>query len=1175
MSREVMMQASEFLAQRFGVATDHELADGLERLSAIHPLASFIVQAPAGSGKTSLLAQRFLVLLSQVEAPEQIVAVTFTKKAAAEMRERVFKLLNAALQPLGPQAKLVERNNWLLAQKALQRDAEMGWNLLDNPNRLRIKTIDGLNGYLVGQMPLLSKMGTQSSIAQTPDKVYREAVRAVLKSPLAEESVATLLQLVNGRYNRAEVLLMSMLAKRDQWMASLLPYGHEETALEARTHLETALQEIIIQELQGHLRVLSAQYPLFAEICEIAAYAQGNDQPQLQTIASAWPLSEEADGIVQWRILADWILTKDSKGFRKRLTKNEGFPSGKGEAKQRKDEMSEILKALDEADGLQGRLRESLAVLKSLPQPHYSDDQWQNLQALLQLLKLSAAHLKLVFQAHGEADFIEIAQAALQALGDDESPTDLAQQLDYQIQHLLVDEFQDTSREQFRLLEKLLAGWQRDDGRSVFLVGDPMQSIYRFREAEVGNFLKAWQGEIGGVPLIPLKLQVNFRSSGGVVDWVNRHFKQIFPNESLIEKGAVAYSDSQAFSDDFSAAVQTHWALNRSARQEVLDIVEVIDKALNDQRDIKAQIAVLGRSRSHLMPLAVELKTRGIPFRAVELEALSERQEIQDVLALSRALLHLGDRAAWIALLRTPMIGFSLVELDNLIAAKPYKTVWSLWQAQSNDSDWQKARWRHAFTVLENALQQLGRLPFSQLVRETWLLLQGALTVENDLAVENVEAFCRALSAHDQETLDGNGLQQITDVLYAEADASEASSAIELMTMHKSKGLEFDTVILPSLGRKPRGDESSLISWFQFLSEEGEERLVFAPLDPKGTDASYLSQLLRGFEKQKQRYELARLLYVACTRAKRHLHLFGQVDFALQFDREDRMKVPKPQPDSLLDVMWPEVGKAFQTLADTHDEAGNEILETEAVLPKVSRLDERESCSLEIVKNMERQAFAWQVEQTPSESEAFDAKRFDAGGKGAFGEEAQSALLNTAVGNLVHRLLELRVEQGVENWTPVSIETAMPLYRRWLAQQGLKDQLLSSAEQRVQRCLLNACNNDHLRQALDSSLAESATELALSSLEADQAVRNHIIDRTFVDESGVRWIVDYKTSVYEGEDLPAFLQGKVFEYQPQLQRYGELFKQIEQRPQKWVLYFAYVDQWLEVTQELMEEVVSE
>ena len=111
------------------------------------------------------------------------------------------------------------------------------------------------------------------------------------------------------------------------------------------------------------------------------------------------------------------------------------------------------------------------------------------LQAQLVVLRLAAAELELVFAERRAADYPRFAEAALQALGTEDAPTDTALALDATLQHVLVDEFQDTSETQVRLLEKLTMGWQRDDGRTLFAVGDPMQSIYRFRGADVGLFL--------------------------------------------------------------------------------------------------------------------------------------------------------------------------------------------------------------------------------------------------------------------------------------------------------------------------------------------------------------------------------------------------------------------------------------------------------------------------------------------------------------------------------------------------------------------------------------------------------------------------------------------------------------------------------------------------------------
>src|SRR5690606_4733484 len=144
------------------------------------------------------------------------------------------------------------------------------------------------------------------------------------------------------------------------------------------------------------------------------------------------------------------------------------------------------------------------------------------------------------------ADFSEVAIAASRALGEEDAPTDLALKLDYQIRHILVDEFQDTSLPQLELLEKLTSGWQPGDGRTLFIVGDAMQSCYGFRDANVGIFIRCREQGIGSVALEPLNLTVNFRSGAGLVDWVNRHFEAILPPANDINRGAVCYSLAEA-----------------------------------------------------------------------------------------------------------------------------------------------------------------------------------------------------------------------------------------------------------------------------------------------------------------------------------------------------------------------------------------------------------------------------------------------------------------------------------------------------------------------------------------------------------------------------------------------------------------------------------------------------
>ena len=172
---------------------------------------------------------------------------------------------------------------------------------------------------------------------------------------------------------------------------------------------------------------------------------------------------------------------------------------------------------------------EALARVAKLPAPRFTEAEWEALEAIISLLPIAETMLAEAFAARGAVDFQAVSLAALKALGTEDEPTDLMLSLDLKVQHILVDEYQDTSGTQLSLLEALTRGWTDGDGRTLFVVGDPMQSIYLFREAEVGLFLEARAGRIGTVRMEPLTLSRNFRSEEGVVSWVNGTMEEAFP----------------------------------------------------------------------------------------------------------------------------------------------------------------------------------------------------------------------------------------------------------------------------------------------------------------------------------------------------------------------------------------------------------------------------------------------------------------------------------------------------------------------------------------------------------------------------------------------------------------------------------------------------------------------
>ena len=186
-----------------------------------------------------------------------------------------------------------------------------------------------------------------------------------------------------------------------------------------------------------------------------------------------------------------------------------GFPTKHSQgAKEMKERWVQVVNILAAQVSL---LREILA----LPLDVYAEKDWEIADSLVKLLLVAAAHLIVLSYRTSRTDFTAFSMAALDALGDEDKPTDLALSLDYQINHLLIDEFQDTSVTQFELVRRLIAGWVDGDQKSIFLVGDPMQSIYRFRQSEVGLFKQvADAGFIGNMSVELLSLSVNFRSQG-------------------------------------------------------------------------------------------------------------------------------------------------------------------------------------------------------------------------------------------------------------------------------------------------------------------------------------------------------------------------------------------------------------------------------------------------------------------------------------------------------------------------------------------------------------------------------------------------------------------------------------------------------------------------------------
>ncbi|MFQ5519597.1 MAG: UvrD-helicase domain-containing protein, partial [Mariprofundus sp.] len=333
------------------------------RNQAIDVSASCLVQAPAGSGKTELLTQRILALLAIVDEPEEILALTFTRKAAAEMGGRVIDAL-CMQKPDNDSHKML---TWQLASAALQRSQECGWNLAEHPARLRVMTLDSLAGSLARQLPLLSGLGDMPAPSEHSIALYKEAVESVLNQAMSRNFAAVETLLLHQDHNTGSVieLMAKMLENREQWLVHIANHGRNTASL--KEALESNLAELISHQI----RQCDAAIPIAAKAAlpALIQFAGRQLNDMAMTDFKAWP-NADIESLSCWKLLATVLLTGKDPAFKKSLSKNHGFPPA---AKDEKQQMQTILSMLADIPELAG----SLHRLRSLPDSSAFDDgQW-------------------------------------------------------------------------------------------------------------------------------------------------------------------------------------------------------------------------------------------------------------------------------------------------------------------------------------------------------------------------------------------------------------------------------------------------------------------------------------------------------------------------------------------------------------------------------------------------------------------------------------------------------------------------------------------------------------------------------------------------------------------------------------------------------------------------------
>jgi ATP-dependent exoDNAse (exonuclease V) beta subunit len=1165
-------------------------ADAAARENALNIRRSILVEAPAGSGKTDLLTRRFLRLLATVDEPEEILAVTFTRAATAEMRSRILADLEAAAghRKFGPD----EMRRMPLAVEALAHAQERGWDLLNHPQRLAIETIDSLCLRIAHDRPLLANLGGHLQPTEDAGPLYALAARRTLghlggSDAALDDALAHLLDLRDNRLDSCEELLAEMLSVRDQWQHAFPLSGAmtEDDWDMVRSHLEKPFRDEVSRVLSEAHRILNHQPAVVEQLFQLAHYACAQGNESLAALTGIDALSP-ALSRQHWLCLCDLLLTKSE--WRKTVNVHQGFPVNNKEERQHKESMLRLLEWLQHVP----QLLAALCAVRDLPPPAYSEDQWMTLRHLFTVLRAAVGELKVVFAEENSVDFTEVSLAALDVLS---SSPESALAIGGSVRHLLVDEFQDTSRRQHELVVALLAAWEAGEHRTVFLVGDPMQSIYMFRQAEVELFSHVRDHGLGPLGAVRpgdhriacdlVRLSVNFRSHGGLTAPINKMFRAICDGETPPGSAAVSFAPATA-----TAAAPTGESLHiypqilgttdrhatpadklEAQQQEAREVLGILERHLPRierarASDAEYRVAVLVRSRTHLAQIVPLLRENGIPFRAVEIERLADRQELLDLLSLTRALLHPMDRIAWLAVLRAPWCGLTLADLHALTgsddAAARHLPIMELIERALSDPDRHRlsadGRQRLARTtaILRRALdlrwRQSESPSFASWIERTWRTLGGPACLDA-AAYENAQVFFSLL---DAVAPDGRNFDVGFDRLFAQPDpAVSERCGIQLMTIHKAKGLGFDVVIVPGLDRKASNDGNPLICslerirpWRSGSEAPGDSEFLVAPLGLQGEDTHPLYRWVRRQRQIRLDEERKRLFYVACTRARRELHLLGTAAASASG--------VNPTAGSLLQTAWPALYSAFESASRqaavapasgrvlAFPEPGTEAAQP-GILPAIAAVaDAAPRLTLRrLVLDSEPIAGAENVTVSVSIAPGQPEER-------AF-RRPHGSRPARLVGSVVHTLLQ-RLGQEAER-PPRELDAAQLRAHTaaLLRAAALSGEPLASAAEAVMQMLL-ACTADPVCQWILAEHLDAQSEVSWTGFvpgEAGARLRTLRADRVFragatprAEGSDYLWVIDYKTGTAPSGDRQAFLQAERALYAPQLLAYARALR---------------------------------
>lgn len=1013
---------------------------------------SIILQAPAGSGKTTILIKRYLKSLTLVDNPEAVIAITFTRKAAHEMLTRVLLAL--------------QNPNDILGQAVLAHSQKLNWELNSNPSRLRITTIDALCASITAKAPYASLHGLPNETTENPESIYRSTVQHYLRDLLQKDNsdeLQLLLDISKGNIQKLHAYLVNVLKSRSLFLNS-----------DGGDNLRAFKEDYKIF-------IRNQLHPYVKEITQYLPYLNSLANNSLENFEDTWQVS-------CW--LCENFTNKSPFQLTKRLPK-ETYLKNAGLRQEVKDV---FLRLNEDANFIH-----KLSLLKEFIPLYSSLGNTIVVDIFTKVTNNLTAALRKSFVNYGYIDFLQQAIAANHALKDaDGNSTDVLLQLDSKIQHILVDEFQDTSIIQWELLELLTLGWYEGDGKTCFFVGDPMQSIYRFRQAEVSLFFKVIDTGLNGIKFTYLQIHENFRSNKALVEKFNQMFNALFPSyRDEYISGAVQYANSKGVVEDDGTAKLEFLLLDNKLPKANVCLDEAIAKKIIEIKSYEpsASIVILIRSRTHVEDLVEVLNQHGIDVDGSDVDLIKDSLPVQDFLNLIRVLKNTADNHAWFALLRTPIFGLSLSEMYRICDRYKNQIFMGLFYEYYE-------RCYQFFKCYFDCLNLVNRQKPFDVVIKLWEGIGGELLYpKSEVARIHVETIKPLISKfHSWAEIEVEKLQESVFRMkkpYAgglnknrDKDRDGCNKPVELLTIHKAKGLEFDHVFLYRVDKGVKNSKEEVLSHY-FVNLEGRHRLYGVKLDKGvyGNTTDYkLYEFLDNLNKRNLENEMLRQLYVSVTRAKKSLTFtsLGEANA-----KGDKVKFGSKIAEDIYNLMWEDNIRLVLYNKNPIKEKSINTIINKAVYDKP--ISEHDSSYYSADKNQY----------------AFN------GGD------------NTALGIFLHLVFYTIVVQYQENNYNFQEINAMEIAKQML--KGQKNNMEANLDILLLEKMVNNFVKSFLPSVISGQEFEFFPEFEISSISNQQRLESHRIDLVIKFKSKIL-IVDYKFS--SGE--------LIREYISQIERYKKL-----------------------------------